>query len=158
MPSLILFATLSLFQCCDLNWDLLGEARDGAFVADEAVAFDNDFEDDGVVVAVGGGGNYTKAIAAGFAFHPKLLAGTAPEGDESGFEGFGVADGVEEAEHEDLAGSGVLNYAGDEAVHFGEIDLGQFGRHLVSLISVGPLVLDFASKSKKPAGVGAGGL
>lgn len=124
MPNLILFATLSLFQCCDLNWDLFGEAGDGAFVTDEAVAVDGDFEDDGVVVAIGGGGDDAQAVAAGFAFHPELLAGAAPEGDEAGFEGFGVAGLVEEAEHEDFACGVVLDDAGDEAVHLFEIDLG----------------------------------
>src|SRR5271165_1943483 len=74
--------------------DGLGEAGDGAFVTDEAVACDDDSEDQRVVVAVGGGGDDTQAVAAGFALHPELLAGAAPEGDEAGFQGFGAADGV----------------------------------------------------------------
>ena len=123
--------TLNLFLRLDL--DGLGEAGDGSFVADQTIAFDDNLEDNGVIVAVGGGGNDAEAVAAGFAFHPELLAGAAPEGNEAGFEGFGVADGVEEAEHKDFACTRILDDAWNEAVHLFKINLWQFGRHWGSL-------------------------
>src|SRR5580698_9081327 len=122
IPRRILLATLHLD--CGLDWNLFGEAGDGALVADEAIAFDDYFEDDGVVVAVSGSGDDAQAVAAGFAFHPEFLAGTAPEGDEAGFEGLGIAGGVEEAEHQHLAGGVILDYAGDQAIHLGKINFG----------------------------------
>ncbi len=95
-------------------------------MADEAVAFYLDAEEQGVVVAVGGGGDDSEAVAAGFALHPELVAGAAPEGDKAGFAGFGPAFLVEEAEHQDLAGAGVLDDAGDQASGLGEVDAGLF--------------------------------
>src|SRR5580698_8447581 len=72
------------------------EATHGAFVTDEAVAFHLNAEEKRVIVAVGRGRDNTQSVAAGFALHPQLLAGAAPEGDEAGFEGFCVARGIEE--------------------------------------------------------------
>ena len=77
-------AVARLLQCGQC--DGLREAAYGAFVADEAVAFDLDAEEQSVVVAVGGGGDDAEAVAAGLAFHPEFVAGAAPEGDEAGFE------------------------------------------------------------------------
>ena len=91
-------------------------------MADQAVALDDDAEEEGVVVAVGGGGDDAQAIAAGFALHPQLLAGAAPEGDETGLQGFGIALGVEKAQHQHLAGARILHNAGREAVHLVKID------------------------------------
>jgi len=136
IPRRSLFAIGHLDGCLRLDSDGLGETGDGAFMTDQAVAFDNNFENDCVIVAIGGGGDDAQAVAAGFAFHPELLAGAAPEGDEAGFEGFGVAGFIEEAEHEDFACGVVLYDAGDEAVHFFEIYLGLFGGHLDSRCEV----------------------
>src|SRR5271168_1125507 len=164
IPRRILLATLHL--CCRLDGDLLGEAGDGAFVADEAVAFYDYLEYQSIVVAVGCSGDDAQAVAAGFAFHPELLAGAAPEGDEAGFKAFGVAGCVEEAQHQHLAGSVVLYDAWDQAVHFGKVnlgvDFGQFGGHhsLSNLVwvSVGPSSLRLPAESKNPLASGAGGL
>jgi len=96
-------------------------------VADEAVALDEDAEEEGVAIAVGEGFDDAEAIAAGGAFLPELGAGAAEESDVAGAEGEGEGVGIEEAEHEDLAGGGVLNDAGEEAAGFGEVE-GGFGR------------------------------
>ena len=93
-------------------------------MADKAIAFDDYFEDQGVVIAVGRSRYDAESVAAGFALHPELLAGAAPEGYKAGFEALGIAYGIQEAQHEDLAGGIVLNNAWDEAVHFVEIDYG----------------------------------
>ena len=125
-----------------------GEATDRAFVADQAVALDHDAKQQRVVVAVGGGGDDAQAVAAGFALHPQLLAGAAPEGDEAGFQGFGVADGVEKAQHQHLAGARILHDAGDQAVHLVEVDC---------CMSIAHFLPDsdwILSRSKKPASVG----
>jgi len=148
---------LNLFLRLDL--DGLGEAGDGSFVADQTIAFDDNLEDNGVIVAVGGGGNDAEAVAAGFAFHPELLAGAAPEGNEAGFEGFGVADGVEEAEHKDFACTRILDDAWNEAVHLFKINLWQFGRHWGSLGNSG-WAAGFGllpAKAKSPLASDAGG-
>ena len=125
-------------------------------MADKSVAFDDDAEDERVVVAVSRGGDNAQAVATGFTLHPELLASAAPEGDESSLKGPGVADGVEEAEHQDLTRGIVLHDAGDEPVHFAEINLGkQRGHSYLSIlfwVFVSPSV-EIASRSKKPAGV-----
>jgi hypothetical protein len=95
-------------------------------VADEAVAFDFDAEEECVLVAVGGDFDDAEAIAAGFAFHPEFLAGAAPKCNKAGFFCFAPAFFVEKSEHEDLAGARILHDAGGEAVHFGKVD-GYFG-------------------------------
>jgi hypothetical protein len=91
-------------------------------VADESVALDHHAKQQRVVVAVGCGGDDAQAVAAGFALHPQLLAGAAPEGDEAGLQRFGVADGIEKAQHQHLAGARILHDAGREAVHLVKID------------------------------------
>jgi hypothetical protein len=137
MPRRILFATWNLFRnLLGLQGDLFGKAGNGAFVAYQAVAFDNYLEDQRVIVAIGYGGDDAEAVAAGFAFHPELLAGAAPEGDEAGGQGFGVAGFVEKSEHEDFSGSGILDDAGDEAVHFFKVDLRCFCSHWDSLLGL----------------------
>src|ERR1700756_4454488 len=105
MPRRSLFAVVLLaighrllLICRD--WNRAGEAAYGAFVADKAIALDFDAEEQRVVVAVGNGFENAEPVAAGFAFHPELLAGAAPEGDEAGLEGGPVAFRVEEADHE----------------------------------------------------------
>src|ERR1035437_8245390 len=110
MPSLSLLATSFLFLVGLLirilvgfgDGQRLGEATDRAFVAHESVTLDDDAKQQRVVVAVGCGGDDAQAVAAGFALHPQLLAGTAPEGDEAGLEGFCITEGVEKAQHEHL--------------------------------------------------------
>src|SRR5580698_9549681 len=98
IPRRILFATLHLD--CGLDWDLFGEAGDSAFVADEAVAFDDDAEDQRIVVAVGCGRDNAQAVAAGFALHPELLAGAAPKGDKARLKCFGITGWIEKAQHQ----------------------------------------------------------
>jgi len=93
-------------------------------VAHQAVALDLYAEEQRIVVAISASGDDAKAVAAGLALHPELLAGAAPEGDEAGVEGFLVADFIEEAEHQHLSGFSVLHDAWDEAVHLGEVDYG----------------------------------
>ena len=62
---------------------------------------------------------------------------------------------VEEAEHEDFSGPGVLDNAGNEAVHFCKVNLCEinlcFGHHLF-------LCLVLRKKCEKPASAFAGGL
>src|SRR5579863_3086150 len=66
-----------------LQVDGTSKTTDRSFVANQAVAFHFDPEQDGVVVAIGGGGDDAQPIAAGLAFHPQLLARAAPEGHEA---------------------------------------------------------------------------
>ena len=125
MPSLKLVSQEFLFLLFAFRVGLaagLGEATDRALVADQSVALDHDAEQQRVVVAVGCGGDDAQAVAAGFALHPQLLAGAAPEGDKAGLKGFGVADGVEKAQHQHFAGACILHDAGDEAVHLVKVD------------------------------------
>src|ERR1035441_6858244 len=155
MPSLSLLATSCLFLFAGLavgagHGQGFGEATDRAFVADESVALDDDTKEHCVVVAVGCGGDDAQAIAAGLALHPQLLAGAAPEGDEAGFEGFGVADGVEKAQHQHLAGACILNDAGNEAVHLVKVDCGIRIAHFHPCLGDFPVVF-LCSRKKKPA-------
>ncbi len=83
MPRRILFATLDLLRFWSLDGNLFGETGDRALVTDQAIAFDDDLEYQRVVVAIGSRGDDAQAVATGLAFHPELLAGTAPEGDEA---------------------------------------------------------------------------
>jgi hypothetical protein len=91
-------------------------------MANEAIAFHNDAEEQCVVVAVGGSCNNAQPVAARFAFHPKLLPGAAPESHKAGFHGFGIACGVQKSQHKHLACLCVLHNARDEAIHFFEVD------------------------------------
>jgi hypothetical protein len=91
-------------------------------VADEAVAFDFDAEEERILIAVCGNFDDAQAITAGFAFHPEFLAGAAPKCNKAGFFCFAPAFVVEKPEHEDLAGARILHDAGGEAIHFGEVD------------------------------------
>ena len=50
-----------------------------------------DFDEERVVIAVGGDFFDDEAVAGAFAFHPQLVAGAAVEGDEAGFEVFAKA-------------------------------------------------------------------
>src|ERR1035441_6233341 len=98
MPSLSLLATCFLFLTVAFpvgraERERLGEATDGALVTHEAVALHLDAKEQRVVVAIGGGGDDAQAVGAGFALHPQLLAGAAPEGDEAGFQRFVLAGG-----------------------------------------------------------------
>src|ERR1035441_10583179 len=127
IPSLSLLATSYLFLIAGLLVGRVhgfGKTTDRALVAYKSVAFDDDAKEQRIVVAVGGGGDDAQAVAAGFALHPQLLSGAAPEGDEAGLQGFCIADGVEKAQHQHLAGARILHNAGREAVHLVEIDCG----------------------------------
>src|SRR5580698_8791392 len=127
--------TDSLLFSFSADSDGFGKAGDSAFVAYQAIAFDNHLEDDGVVVAVSGCRDDAQAVAAGFTLHPQLLTAAAPECDEAGFERLGVADWVEEAKHQNLAGRVVLHDARNQAIRLGEIDFWEtfsahwFGTH-----------------------------
>ncbi len=127
------------------------EATDRALVAHQAVAFHLDAKQQRVVVAVGGGRDDAQAVAAGFALHPQLLAGAAPEGDEAGLQRFGVADGVQKAQHQHFAGARILHDAGHQAIHFFEVDC-------CSRVAHSFILSEICRQSKKPASVVAGGL
>src|SRR5579871_293149 len=144
MPSRSLFAMSGLRGLVEL--DRAGETTHGSLVAHQAVAFHFHAKQQRVVIAIGGGGDDAQAVAAGFALHPELLAGAAPEGDEACFESAGVAGGIEKAQHQHLAGAGILDDAGGESIHLVEVD------HVLW-----PW-LEFVVRSKKPAGWVAGGL
>jgi hypothetical protein len=108
-----------------------------------------DFDEEGVVVAIGGDFLDDEAVAGAFAFHPELVSGAAVEGDKAGGAGFFEGFGVHEADHQDAVGGGVLNYGREEAVEFGVIEshflLAAFFR-----LHEGPEAI------KKPAGTAAG--
>src|ERR1035437_10341211 len=157
MPSLSLLATRSLFLVGILagraERQRLGKTTDRALVPNESIPLDHHTKQQGIVVAVGRGCDDAQAVAAGFALHPQLLAGTAPEGDEAGLKGFCIADGVEKAQHQHLAGARILHNAGREAVHLVEIDC------RVRIAHGFPCAwLSLAGNTKKPAGRVAGGL
>src|SRR5579863_8207997 len=96
--------SLSATCCLLIEFDGARETAYSAFVANQAVTFNLDAEEQSVVVAIGGGGDDSQPIAAGLAFHPQLLAGAAPEGDKAGFECFRVTGGIEKTQHQHLAG------------------------------------------------------
>jgi hypothetical protein len=120
-------------------------------VADKAVALHFDAKEQRVVVAVSGCGDDAQAVAAGFALHPELLAGAAPEGDEAGFKRFGVADGVEKAQHQHFAGARILHDAGTRPSIFSK-------SIVASLLIVFLISVWIFGNTKKPAGLVAGGL
>ena len=124
-------------------------------MTNQPIALDGNPEEQRVVVAVGRGGDDAQAVAAGFALHPQLLAGAAPEGDEAGLQGFGVADWVEKAQHQHLAGARILHDAGNEAVHLVEIDCWGRIAHVCFFLV---LIWICVGNMKKPAGLVAGGL
>ena len=88
-------------------------------------------------------------VAAGRAFLPEAIAGAGEEDDFARTLCFGESDVVHEAEHEDVAGRGVLDNGGDESVRLREVEL-----HHVPLQLSCPIF--FVEKSepenKKPAG------
>jgi hypothetical protein len=88
-------------------------------------------------------------VAAGRAFLPEAIAGAGEEDDFARTLCFGESDVVHEAEHEDVAGRGVLDNGGEESVRLREVEL-----HHVPLQLSCPIF--FVEKSepenKKPAG------
>jgi hypothetical protein len=62
-----------------------------------------DFDQQRVVVAIGGDFLHDQAMPGAFALHPKLVARAAVEGDEAGFDGLAEGFLVHEADHEDAA-------------------------------------------------------
>lgn len=75
-----------------------------------------DFEEKGVLVAIDVEADDFLGVAAGFAFEPVLLAGTAPVVHEAGLEGGLERGWVHPGHHEDPLGGCVLDNGGDEAV------------------------------------------
>src|ERR1700739_263118 len=102
----------------------LGKATHGALVAYQSVALYDNAKQQSVVVAVGCSRNNAQSIAAGLTLHPKLLPGTAPEGDEPRLQCPGVAGRIEKAQHQHFAALCVLHDAGNKAVHLFEINRG----------------------------------
>src|ERR1700730_2714600 len=90
MPSLSLLAIGGL-RILFAEFDGAGKTAHGSFVAHQPIAFHFHAKQQRIVIAVGGGRDNAQAVAAGLALHPQLLAGAAPESDEAGFEGPGVA-------------------------------------------------------------------
>jgi hypothetical protein len=106
------------------------------------------FDEERVVVAIGGDFLDDQAVAGAFAFHPQLVSGAAVESDEAGGAGFFEGFGVHEADHEDAVRGRVLNDGREEAVEFGVIE-----SHFVCCficLHEGPEAI------KKPAGTAAG--
>jgi hypothetical protein len=116
-------------------------------VTNEAVAFHFDAEEQRILVTVGGNLYDAQAIAAGFAFHPELLARTAPKWNKAGCFCFAPAFFIEKSEHEDLTGARILHDAGCQAFHFGEVD--RDFSHSDFLQDI------LAGKSKSPSALGA---
>src|SRR5580698_4235505 len=81
IPRRSLLATGDLRFLARCDWTR--EATDGAFVTNEAVSFDDDSEQQRIVVAICGGRNDAEAVSAGFAFHPEFLPRATPESDEA---------------------------------------------------------------------------
>src|SRR5436305_10896015 len=90
MPSLSLLA-ISGPRTLLVEIDRTREAAYGSLVAYQAVAFHLHAKQQRVVVAVSGCGDDAQPIAAGFAFHPQLLARAAPESNEARLQGFFIA-------------------------------------------------------------------
>src|SRR5690242_13771960 len=85
------------------------ETAHRALMANQAIAFYFHAKQERVVVAIGGYGDDAQAVAAGFALHPQLLAGAAPEGDEAGFQGFLIAGLIQKTQHQHFSGARVLH-------------------------------------------------
>src|SRR5580698_1190236 len=119
-PSRSLLATGHLRDVAGrFNW--ARETAHGAFMANQAIALDGDAKQQRVIVAIDGCGDDTKAIAAGFALHPELLAGAAPEGDKAGFQSPRVTDLVQKAQHQHFAGERILDDSGHKSIHLVEV-------------------------------------
>src|SRR5271165_5141539 len=157
MPSLSLLATELLFLAIDFcvgrKRDWPRKATDGTLVTHQAVSFNLNAKQQRIVVAVRRRGNNAQAVTAGFALHPQLLARTAPESDEPGFQRFGVADGVEKAQHKHLAGGRILNDSRQQAVHFFKVNLRCVFAHFHPDSD-----LDLVRAAKSPPALFAGGL
>ena len=93
-------------------------------MADHAFAFHADAQQHGVAVAVGRGRDDLQAVAAGLAFYPKALSGTAGESGGSASDGPLVGLAVHEAEHEDLPAGFVLHDRRRQPLHLVEVDGG----------------------------------
>ena len=98
------------------------EAAFIAFVAD-AGALGSHFDEDSVVIAVGGDFFDDKAVTGAFTFEPEPAARARPEGGEAGFDGAAEGFFIHVAHHENAVGGGVLNDGCNQAVGFGEIEI-----------------------------------
>ena len=131
-------------------------------MADESISLDDHAKDNRVIVAIRGGRDDAQAIAAGLAFHPKLLASSTPKSHKARVKRPGIADGVEEAEHQDLPGCIILHYAWNQAIHLIKIYCRcVVGRHHLDSLSYGYCCMEcvrLCRKHEKARGLVAGGL
>src|SRR5208283_2579646 len=102
------------------------EASARARVADHASAFNPNPAQDRVAVTIGGGGDDPQAIARGLTLGPQLITRAAEERYIAVLQGHVECRPVHEAEHEHLAGRGVLHDGRHQASHLIEVD---FHRH-----------------------------
>src|SRR5271169_1695342 len=106
IPSLSLLATKFLFLAlagvgAKRNWPR--EAAHRALMAHQPVALHLHAKQQRVVIAIRRDRKNPQPVAAGLAFHPKLLARAAPERDVTRFQRARVALRVEETQHQHLA-------------------------------------------------------
>src|SRR6266700_709202 len=121
MPSLSLFAIIGL-RVLVAESDRAGETTPRAFVANQSVTFHFHAKQQRVVVAIRGCGDDAQAVAAGFPFHPELLAGAAPKGNEAGFQRLLITGWIEKAQHQHFARARILHDAGSKSIHLVEVD------------------------------------
>ena len=74
------------------------------------------FDEHGIAVAISGDLFDGEAMAGAFAFEPQFAAGAAPEGGETGVDGFAEGLLIHVADHENASAGMILNDGGDEAV------------------------------------------
>src|SRR4051812_23189798 len=113
--------TLPLLEPLLGHADLLAGDADGAeeagmviFVAGSADLLD--LNEQGVAVAIEGDVLHGLHVPAGFAFHPKFLAGAAPEMRFAGSDGRLEGSAIHPGHHQDAAGGLLLHDRGDKAV------------------------------------------
>src|SRR6185437_16929276 len=62
-----------------LHCNVFRKTRPRAFVADQPIPLDKNFEEKGIIVAICGGRKHFEPVAGGLALSPKLVAGAAEE-------------------------------------------------------------------------------
>ena len=75
-----------------------------------------------IVVAIHLDADYIEVVTAGFALCPQALAAAAVKAHAAGFLGLFKGFGIHVAQHEHLAGGGVLNDGGHQAAALVEVD------------------------------------
>src|ERR1035438_6924560 len=156
MPSLSLLATGFLFLVVLVgraHRQRFGKTADRALMAHQSIALYLHAKQQRVVVAIGSGADDAQPVAAGFALHPQLLAGAAPEGDKAALQRFGIADGVEKAQHQHLARARILHDSGHEAIHLVKVDCRCRIAHAFPCLDFSVLVWSVCPSVKKPAGL-----